>query len=52
MAEYKCKVCGYVLDTEKGETRKDVAPGTSWEEIGEGFKCPLCGAPKKMFNHL
>lgn len=52
MAEYKCKVCGYVLDTEKGEARKDVAPGTSWEEIGEGFKCPLCGAPKKMFNHL
>lgn len=52
MAEYKCKVCGYVLDTEKGEPRKDVAPGTSWEEIGEGFKCPLCGAPKKMFNPL
>ncbi|MBX7077044.1 MAG: rubredoxin [Methanobacteriaceae archaeon] len=52
MAEYKCKICGYIYDTEKGEKRKNVEPGTAWEDVPEGFKCPSCGAPKKMFKEI
>ena len=46
----KCKVCGYIYKPEVGESRKDVAPGTEWEDVPESFKCPSCGAPKKMFK--
>ncbi|MDR0900093.1 MAG: rubredoxin [Methanobrevibacter sp.] len=45
----KCKVCGYIYYLEKGEPRKDLEPGTSWEDVPESFTCPSCGAAKKMF---
>lgn len=46
----KCKVCGYIYDPEKGESRKNVEPGTEWGNIPDSFKCPSCGAPKRMFK--
>ena len=52
MAEYKCTICGYVYDTEKGEERRDVAPGTASEDVPDDFRCPLCGAVKNMFKAL
>ena len=52
MAQYRCTICGYVYDTEKGEERRDVAPGTAWEDVPADFKCPLCGAVKTMFKAL
>ncbi|WP_066971201.1 rubredoxin [Methanobrevibacter filiformis] len=45
----KCKVCGYVYDPEKGESRRNVEPGTEWEDVPNRFTCPSCGAPKKSF---
>ena len=36
----------------QGEKRKNVEPGTAWEDVPEGFKCPSCGAPKKMFKEI
>ncbi|MBU4535269.1 MAG: rubredoxin [Euryarchaeota archaeon] len=52
MVRYKCKVCGYIYDTEKGEPRSDIAPGTAFEDMPENWKCPSCGAPKRMFIEL
>ena len=52
MAQYKCTICGYTFDTETGEERRDVAPGTAWEDVPDDFKCPLCGAVKKMFKEI
>lgn len=52
MAQYKCTICGYTYDTENGEERRDVAPGTAWEDVADDFKCPLCGAVKTMFKAL
>ena len=46
----KCKVCGYIYDSEKGESRHKVEPGTVWEDVPKNFKCPSCGAPKRMFK--
>lgn len=48
----KCKVCGYIYDPEKGEPRANVEPGTEWEDVPDKFKCPSCGAPKRMFKPL
>ena len=36
----------------KGEERRDVAPGTAWEDVPDDFRCPLCGAVKNMFKAL
>ena len=52
MSEYKCKICGYVYDENKGESRAKLAPGTKWEDIPKDFRCPKCGAPISMFVKL
>ena len=31
MDKYQCGICGYVYDPEKGEPRKNTAPGTAFE---------------------
>ena len=48
MAQYRCLICGYVYDEDKGEEKKDVAPGTAFDDLPEDFKCPLCGAAKSI----
>lgn len=46
----KCSICGYVYYSEDGCSERDIAAGTLWEDVPEDFKCPLCGAIKKMFR--
>ena len=37
MAEYKCKICGYIYDTEKGEKRKAITVYPAmWKEPQDG----------------
>lgn len=47
---YQCGVCGYLYDPEKGEARKGVDPGTSFEDLPDTFRCPSCGAIKRRFR--
>lgn len=42
MAMYVCEICGYVYDEAKEET--------AWENLEDGFTCPLCTAPKSCFK--
>jgi len=49
---YKCSVCGYIYDESVGIPEKGIAPGTKWQDIPEGFVCPLCNAPKTAFKLL
>ena len=41
-----------MAESEKGESRRDVAAGTAWEDVADDFRCPLCGAVKNMFKAL
>ena len=50
MAKYKCTVCGYVYDPERGDPDGDVKPGTPFEEIPDDWVCPVCGAAKSDFE--
>ncbi|MEA1959118.1 MAG: rubredoxin [Chloroflexota bacterium] len=50
MSKYKCSVCGYVYDPELGDPESDVPPGTPFEELPEGWECPVCGAGKDQFD--
>lgn len=42
MAKYKCRLCGYVYDSEK--------EGKAWEELPESWTCPICGYAKEGFD--
>ena len=50
MKKYKCDVCGYVYDPEKGDPEHDVAAGTSFEKLPDDWVCPVCGAAKTEFT--
>jgi rubredoxin len=49
-ARYKCRVCGYIYDPEKGEPRSGTEPGTPFEDLPDLWHCPSCGAGKIRFN--
>ena len=52
MAKYVCDVCGWEYDEKQGDAEHGIAPGTSFEELGEDFVCPLCGVDKDQFTKL
>jgi rubredoxin len=50
MQKYVCTVCGYVYDPEKGDPDNGVNPGTAFENLPDGWVCPVCGADKSLFE--
>ena len=50
MEKFRCTVCGYVYDPEKGDPDSGVKPGTPFEELPDDWVCPLCGAAKEKFE--
>ena len=52
MAKYKCRVCGYIYDPELGDSDGGIKPQTSFEELPDDWKCPMCGASKSAFRKM
>ena len=52
MVKYKCTVCGYVYDPEKGDPDGGIKPGTPFEDIPDDWVCPVCGATKDQFEKV
>ncbi|PKN01439.1 MAG: rubredoxin [Elusimicrobia bacterium HGW-Elusimicrobia-1] len=50
MEKWKCIVCGYIYDPQKGDPADNVAAGTKFEDIPDTWVCPECGALKDMFE--
>lgn len=50
MRKFKCSICGFIYDESTGIPEKGIAPGTKWEDIPDDFVCPVCMAPKSVFN--
>lgn len=50
MQKYKCTVCSYVYDPEKGDPDSGIKPGTPFEELPDTWVCPVCGADKSAFE--
>ncbi|PWB52787.1 MAG: rubredoxin [Candidatus Methanoperedenaceae archaeon] len=51
MTKYRCTVCGYIYDPEAGDP-PIAKPGTTFEDLPEDWVCPVCGAPKDMFEKM
>ena len=52
MNKYTCSVCGYIYNPEVGDTSHGVPPGTAFDNLPEGWTCPVCGATKDKFEEL
>ncbi len=52
MMKYKCTVCGYIYDPEKGDSESGINPGTSFEELPDDWVCPICGVGKDEFEGM
>ncbi len=52
MQEWKCKVCGYIYSPEKGDPDGNIPPGTPFGKLPDSWVCPVCGAPKDMFEKV
>lgn len=50
MDRYRCTVCGYVYDPDKGDPESGIKPGTPFEELPDDWVCPVCGAGKDQFE--
>jgi len=52
IVKYRCKVCGYIYDSEKGDPDSGVKPSTSFEDIPDSWVCPICGVSKDQFERI
>lgn len=48
--KWVCTCCGYVYDPAVGDPPNGVPPGTAFENLPPGWRCPLCYALKKAFE--
>ena len=52
MEKWTCKICGYFYNPEEGDSDGNIPPNTSFEKLPEDWVCPVCGAPKDMFEKV
>ncbi len=54
MAMYQCQTgnCGYIYRPEKGDRKGKIPAGTAFADLPDDWRCPVCGASKKMFQKL
>jgi rubredoxin len=50
MEKWECKICGYIYDPEQGDPDGNIPPNTPFEKLPDEWVCPVCGAPKDMFE--
>ena len=48
--KWRCRICGYIYDPEKGDPENGIPPGTSFDKLPENWVCPVCGAGKEEFE--
>lgn len=51
---YRCPTatCGYVYDPKFGDKKGKIPSGTSFEDLPEDWKCPICKTPKDRFEKV
>ena len=47
--KYRCLVCDYIYDPEKGDPDSGIEPGTEFEDLPDDWLCPVCGVGKEQF---
>jgi rubredoxin/uncharacterized Fe-S cluster protein YjdI len=52
MKLWKCEICPYVYDEEKGDPDNDLLPKTPFAELPDDWECPVCGVSKEYFSQV
>jgi rubredoxin len=52
MCQCQTANCGYIYDSERGDKKGKIPPGTRLDDLPDNWCCPCCGASKKMFRPL
>ena len=47
-----CLGCGYEYDPDLGDAENEVAPGTAFKDLPEGWACPHCGEGVRSFIEI
>ncbi len=50
MKVYVCQLCGYGYDPRSGDEENGILKGTDFEDLADGWVCPMCGASKEDFE--
>lgn len=49
MVQWLCMPCGHIYDPAQGDAEHGVPAGTRFEDVDEGYACPICGVGKDEF---
>ena len=51
---YQCQTvnCGYIYDPDRGDRKGKIPRGTQFKDLPDDWKCPVCGASKKIDLNL
>ena len=49
---WKCRICGYIYQVEKGDPLHLVPPNTPFEKLPSNWRCPICKYSKAHFYQL
>jgi len=52
MNKYVCIPCEYVYDPEVGDPENEIPPGTRFEDLPDGWQCPVCFVDKEEFEKV
>jgi rubredoxin len=50
MEKWKCKLCGYIYNSETGDEKHRIEPGTLLDDLPEKWTCPPAVQSKKYFQ--
>jgi rubredoxin len=48
--KYLCSICGFIYDPEIGDPGNGIEAGTEFKDLPDSWVCPVCGAPKDVFE--
>lgn len=52
MKKYRCTVCEHIYDPALGDPENGISPNTAFEDLPDGWICPICGEGKWAFEPL
>ena len=50
--EYQCPDCLYVYNEDVGDPDNGIPPGTKFNDLPDGWVCPVCEAVKEGFEKV
>jgi rubredoxin len=51
-ARHECRSCGYVYEPSRGDSNRNIPPGTLFEELPTDWRCPVCSARTSAFENI